>query len=303
MRCIGLLPNSSQAERFSLYLYNQDIENQVDQNSSGQWEIWVLDEDLVSQAKSLFESYSLNPEDASFTQGARSGQNKKTALEQSKIQDRSRMIDARTQITAQTQTMGWVTISLIVISIAVSVLTRLGNNEDFILPLQITEHQVVDHQYIRYDTSLPEIRHGQIWRLFTPMFLHFGLLHILFNMLWMRELGSIIESIQGSWYLFILTLSISVVSNLAQFFMSGPGFGGMSGVVFGLIGYMWMHTKFNPGGRIRLSPQTVQFSVIWFILCLTGLVGNIANTVHGVGAAMGIAWGYISAKHAAHRGQ
>ena len=302
MRCIGRLQDASQAEQFSLYLYSQDIENQLDQGSDGQWEIWVLDEDLVDQAKQCYETYAQDLNSDTISQGAQLGQKKKQALEEAKKVDQARVIDARTQLSSrQTVSLGWVTLSLIIISVGVGVLTNLGKKDEFVRPFQMTEPQIINNQYIQYDTSLPEIRHGQIWRLFTPMFIHYGILHILFNMLWMKDLGSMIESTKGSWTLLGLCFAISILSNVAQFYVSGPNFGGMSGVVYGLLGYIWMHTKFNPRGRMYLSPQTVQFMIIWFVICLTGKIGHVANTVHGVGALVGIVWGYMSAKHDAQR--
>jgi GlpG protein len=128
------------------------------------------------------------------------------------------------------------------------------------------------------------------------MFLHFGIIHILFNMLWLRDLGSIIEAHKGWWVLLLLAFVIAAVSNVAQFLMSGPLFGGMSGVVYGLLGYVWMQGKFNPASNLRLQSQTVRLMIIWFFVCLTGLIGPIANTAHAVGAVMGIAWGYMTAR-------
>ena len=300
MRCIGHLDNSAQAEQFGHYLYGQDIENRVEENSLGQWEIWVLDEDQIDQSKALFLAFSENPEDPTVAQGAQAGLQKQAQLKQEQTTHRARVIDARTMLQSRKITLGWVTISLIVISVGLALLTRMGKNEAFVLPFQITEH-VVNGNYIQYSPSFPEIRHGEVWRLFTPMFLHFGPLHLIFNMWWMKDLGSVIESHKGPWTLLGLAFTISILSNVAQFYMSGPRFGGMSGVVFGLLGYLWMQGKFNPRGPLHLNPQTVQFMMIWFVICLTGWVGPVANTVHGVGAFVGIAWGYLSAKRDAGR--
>ena len=69
--------------------------------------------------------------------------------------------------------------------------------------------------------------------------------------------------------------------------MSGPAFGGMSGVVYGLFGYLWIKTKFDPRSGFYLDPNLTMWFLIWFVLCMTGAVGPIANWAHGVGLAAG----------------
>jgi hypothetical protein len=71
---------------------------------------------------------------------------------------------------------------------------------------------------------------------------------------------------------------------------------GVDKVHQGMLGYVWMQGKFNPASNLRLQSQTVRLMIIWFFVCLTGLIGPIANTAHAVGAVMGIAWGYITAR-------
>ncbi len=129
---------------------------------------------------------------------------------------------------------------------------------------------------------------GQVWRIFTPMFLHFGVLHILFNMLMLRNLGTAIEFARGTRRFLQLVLICAATSNIAQLLMSGPGFGGMSGVVFGLIGYLWMKGKFQPHLGLGLMPNQVVYYVLWMLLCIGGAFGSIANTAHVVGMAVGM---------------
>src|SRR5207244_8552606 len=130
---------------------------------------------------------------------------------------------------------GPLTFVLIVISVAVFILSKFGHEHGRIMALFIT-----DFAGETVDRSLPEIRHGEIWRLVTPMFIHFSPLHILFNMLWLRDLGSMIEGRQSSLHLLLLVLVIAVCSNLAQCYLNykGPVFGGLSGVVYGLLVYI-----------------------------------------------------------------
>jgi GlpG protein len=133
------------------------------------------------------------------------------------------------------------------------------------------------------------------------MFVHFGLLHLLFNLLWLKDLGSLIEHSQGWRHLLLLVLVIAGLSNFAQYVVSGPTFGGMSGVVYGLLGFVWLRGKFDPRSGLHVDRQTVVMMVIWFFLCLVGLIPHVANTVHGVGFGVGLIWGYVSAQLARPR--
>lgn len=147
-----------------------------------------------------------------------------------------------------------------------------------------------------YDISLPEVRHGQVWRLFASIFLHFGIMHIVFNLMWLRDLGGFIQNRFGAGYLAVLVLLTAIVSNYAQLLWAGPGAGGLSGVNYGLFGYLWMRGKFDRAGLWRLNPQTVQLMMIWLVVCYTGALGPIANAAHTGGLIFGMAAGFIVAK-------
>jgi GlpG protein len=123
--------------------------------------------------------------------------------------------------------------------------------------------------------------------------LHFGIMHILFNMMWLFTLGSQIEEKKGRVKFLLIFIVIAVVSNLAQYIYAGPSFGGMSGVVFGLMGYIWMKMKFQPLEGISIDPQNINFMMIWLVVCMTGLVGPIANACHLIGLLTGVFLGYL----------
>ncbi len=185
---------------------------------------------------------------------------------------------------------GVLTYGLIVVSVVVCILSNFGNNPQPISGLFISTYLTEPGQV----PGLPEVRHGEVWRLLTPIFIHFGPMHILFNMLWLRDLGGMIEARQSPWHLGLLVLVFAVCSNLAQYYMSGPMFGGMSGVVYGLLGYIWIRGKRDPGSGLFLHPSTVWMMIIWFLLCFTRVFGPIANTAHAVGLGLGVAWGFLS---------
>ncbi|MDP6434322.1 MAG: rhomboid family intramembrane serine protease [Arenicellales bacterium] len=182
------------------------------------------------------------------------------------------------------KTLPPVTTALISVSALVALLSGLGANLDLLLGLFISS---------TLHGGLHEIQSGEIWRLFTPAFIHFGVLHFVFNMLWIWNLGTVIESLLGSSRLIILTLGIGIFSNLAQYYWSGPAFGGMSGILYGLLGYLWIQGRFNPGFGVILNRSIVIMMLVWFVLCWTGLLGPIANMAHTAGLATGIILGLI----------
>lgn len=136
------------------------------------------------------------------------------------------------------------------------------------------------------------------WRLLSPALLHFSLLHITFNLLWWWEFGSLIERYQSTARLLALTLVIALVSNAAQFLSYGPGFGGLSAVVYGLLGYLWLYPYADPGAPFRLHGGIVLFMIGWLALGYTGLFDalfgiRISNDGHLAGLLAGAALGVL----------
>ncbi len=171
----------------------------------------------------------------------------------------------------------------------IALASNLGENRAIIENFLISKYRV--HEI----WLLPEIRSGQYWRLITPIFIHFGILHIVFNSLWLWELGGAIERTSQAWKLGALVFVIGLVSNLGQYIYGGPYFGGMSGVVYGLLGYVWAQGKFNPAARLILNQYVMVMMLVWFALCWTGMLGPIANMAHTVGLLAGVLWGWLEA--------
>jgi len=177
------------------------------------------------------------------------------------------------------------TVGLIAVSVVVSVVSRLGASLYVLLPFFIA---------VPGSHGLDNILNGELWRLLTPIFIHFGILHLVFNMLWLWDLGGLLERRRGTLYLGAFVVVVGVASNLAQYLVGGsPYFGGMSGVVYGLLGYIWMQGKYNPRFGYALHQHIVVMMLVWYVLCWTGLLGPIANWAHTAGLAIGVAWGFL----------
>jgi len=181
-----------------------------------------------------------------------------------------------------------VTTALIAVSVGVSLLSKMGAATANVAALFIAAPNTHGFQ---------SVLAGEVWRLVTPIFLHFGPLHLLFNMLWTWDLGRALEWKKGSGFVLGFVLLVGAGSNLAQYLLTGsPRFGGMSGVVYGFLGYVWMQGRHNPAFGIALNKQTVSMMLGWFVVCWLGLLGPIANWAHTLGLAIGTAWGFLEAK-------
>ena len=143
--------------------------------------------------------------------------------------------------------------------------------------------------------SLPQ---GEYWRLITPIFLHFGLLHIVFNTLWLWDLGRRIELIQGSDRMIGIVLVMGLGSNIAQSIYEPAGvFGGMSGVIYGLLGYGWIWSLLCPEKSLHIPKPVLIFMLAWLVLCVLGFAtllgaGDVANAAHVGGLVMGMMLGF-----------
>ncbi|RPJ38453.1 MAG: rhomboid family intramembrane serine protease [Planctomycetaceae bacterium] len=295
MRLIGHFEDEALTRRFGSVLYSRGIESHTDPVKDGRWQVWIIDDANLEAATSLLAQFRQSPADPVFEEAAKVAEQMRERAEKAQAPKRASVVDARTLFYSPPVPVGILSIALIFISVMAAVLTKLGDSKQFVQPLSISQYQE-DGKYIYWDKSLPEVRHGQVWRLFTPMFLHFSILHLLFNMLWLRDLGSMIEARKGSWVLLLLVLILASTSNVAQYVYKDPAFGGMSGVVYGLLGYVWMQGRFNPASGLSLQPQTVTMMIVWFFVCLTGMAGPVANTVHAVGFGLGIGWGFLEAQ-------
>jgi GlpG protein len=295
MRLIGHLESESSARTFGDFLFVQGVENQLEFSKDEGWGIWIKEEEKIQSASKLLASFLENPNDPKYQQQATSAEALRAERAKSEEVWRNRLRNRRHLFRPLTgYGFGPLTFVFIVISILVFVLSQFGTNLEPIQGLFITPF-MVGGNYFPPNLSLPEIRHGEIWRLFTPMFVHFNVLHIAFNMLWLKDLGSMIEGRQSSLHLAILALAVAVGSNLAQFYVTHhPTFGGMSGVVYGLLGYVWIRGKLDPGSGLFLHRSTVVMMLIWLVACFTNLLGPVANYAHLAGLLMGMAWGWLS---------
>jgi GlpG protein len=290
MRSIGNLPNEQQARLFGDYLLAQGIQNEVEADTDSSWLVWVTDDDHLSKAGEFLQRFRSDPASAEFARKAAEAERVRAQEKKSQAAWRRRVRGRRSVFPgASVFSAGPLTFALVCACAIVAALSNVGKNTEAISGLFISYLMPAGGGWF------PEVRAGEIWRLFTPMLIHFGWAHILFNMLWLFRLGSMIESLQGQGRLALLTLAVAGISNVAQYVHAGPGFGGMSGVNYGLFGYIWMRGKYDPASGMCLTPQDKMLMLVWLVVCFTGAVGPVANVAHGAGLVIGVVWGRVSA--------
>jgi GlpG protein len=194
--------------------------------------------------------------------------------------------------------MGPITIALLVVSAVVTYYTEFGVGEHAD-PFHFAKITRVGRHAVDVD-GFAFLR--EPWRLITPIFIHGNLIHIFFNGWWIKDLGGIVETMYGSVRLLVFTALVAALSNAGEFFIGHtPLFGGLSGVLYGLFGFLWIRARFDPAYPIRLRGSVVIMLLGWFVICAVGLIPNVANWAHGVGLVLGMIWGYLESGHLTRR--
>jgi GlpG protein len=184
-----------------------------------------------------------------------------------------------------------VTYLLIALSILATAVTGLAKREDVLAWLSIgTADEMLSGRHFQH------VMNGEVWRLVTPIFVHYGVLHILFNMWWLADLGVAIEGRIGSLGFAVLVVLTGALSNVAQYVWVGsPLFGGMSGVLYALFGYIWVRGRLDASLGLTMPPNTATILLVWLGLGFTGALGNVANVAHLGGLVSGAALGALAA--------
>lgn len=329
MRQVGTIPDQGEAKKLADHLLTLGITTRLDPSPRG-YVVWVHREERVDEARRELDAFLANPGDPKYQAAVKTAEVTRREMARREREHARKTINLQGRLNVISWQRCPVTFSLIAISVVVGFLTSLGRKpsmEYFLLSppeSKITMAPVTmdvsdgrgDPEYttlmipqrIERSTRLEAIERGQVWRLFTPMFLHLGYLHIIFNMIWLYQLGGLIELRKGRWALLALVLVSSAVSNLGEYFwelhQGGPDalviFGGMSGVVYALFGYAWMKSDYDPDSDIKIPTNTIVWMIGWMVLCMVEVISNVANAAHLVGLIVGMAIGL--APHLLRRG-
>lgn len=136
----------------------------------------------------------------------------------------------------------------------------------------------------------------QAWRWFTHALMHFSVLHITFNLLWWWQFGGDVEQKLGLNKLLQIFLITSLLSGAGQFIVEGANFGGLSGVVYGLAGYLWIIGTKAPQLGLGIQRSVFGFMLVWLALGYVQPYMAIANTAHLMGLVSGLALGLFDVR-------
>ena len=326
MRQLTSLTNNEHARRLTAYLFTQGIDAQLEQDGD-QWLIWVREEDSLEPAREIYQQFLIEPNHERY-QGAvqtATTMQLEEAKRQQQEQSQRQHIEMRDQWRqGRLKRNNPLTRMLIILSIVVTLFSGGLNSGQadnaWLRQLMFADSELVTqeaNQILRESGGLTPADHQrlasvslrthpwELWRLVTPIFIHasvfggLGILHLVFNMLWLNDLGSAIEHRYGTPRFCAMIVVIAILSVLAQSLAPttwGPfrgtwAHGGMSGVVYGLVGFIWIRTRMDPTSRLTVRPELIVFMIAWLFLCvyLTQIgTMHIANLAHAAGLLSGM---------------
>jgi GlpG protein len=260
----------------------------------------VHNEDQVPRALDELKAYLQSPDDPRYVRSiilADAARRREAKLEREYRKNFREVTDLWSGMRIRRRP---VTMALIMISAAVFLLQHSSHAEWVVRTFLFTDwHFNPEHGW--FNDGLAPVFAGQVWRLVTPIFLHFGFPHILFNCWATLVEGTMIESGRGTLRMLVIVLVSAIVSNMGQHYYDmrqlEPGrlqyFGGLSGVGYAMFGYLWMKGQYEPEQGMILHPNTITMMLLWLVLCMTGLLGPIANAAHVVGLIVGVMFGLL----------
>ncbi|QYJ86089.1 rhomboid family intramembrane serine protease GlpG [Shewanella mesophila] len=272
---IGHLPNARAAQALIDYLKGQGVNCQLTPTEQGVV-ISVTQEADYSIAKMEYEQFLRNPNDEKYLQASWDNGSTNTKFDYG-----APGLQLFTQFVSGA---GPLTLTII----AICSIIFVGFNIGFANTL---------FEHLSFFGAVPDSGFEQFWRIFTPSLIHFSAMHIIFNLLWWWYLGGKIENRLGIKPLLILLLVAGTLPNIVQYYLAGPNFGGLSGVVYAVVGYTWIVGVKRPESGIGLPPAYIGFMLLWLVFGFTDMFGlSIANGAHIGGLLVGIIQGFIDAK-------
>jgi GlpG protein len=291
MRPAGTIRDQRHARRFADFLLTQGIGARLDLTRDG-WTVWVYEEDALPRVRAELDEFQREPGAVRFACSREAERIRAQAREAQQRREELLAQSAEPTEVVRVQAPTPLTWALLVFSVIVALATGLGSPDaPFVGDLTIATVHRTGPDALAWD-GLAEIAGGQVWRLITPIFVHFGALHLAVVAVGLLVLGRRVEAISGTAALAAMVLVFGVIGNVAQYMAAGPAFGGLSGVLCGLLAFVWVLARRAPESGYALREIEVVALALWIGACLLGLMGPVGNAAHAAGLAAGLVAGY-----------
>ena len=264
MIMITSFANPRIAQAFVDYMATQGITLTVQQHT--QTDIWLADENKESQVRNELKQFLANPGDPRYQAASWSSG-------QSHVGFSYKRYPFFATLAARA---GPLTLTIMAICTVLFVIMNMTGYQPLLYALgwPITPEQ-----------------HYQAWRYFSHSLLQFSVLQLVFNLLWWWYLGGALEKSLGTGKLLTLTLIASLLSGFMQTTFAGPLFGGLSGTVFALMGYVWLRGQRDPESGLQMQRGLLIFAVIWLVIEYfsqsTVLPAHLTGFLVGLAMALG----------------
>ena len=264
-----VLNNARVAQAFIDYMASRHITIQMSPEGEGRVALWLIDAQHQVETEAELNRFLSEPNHKRYQAASWD------VAETRKSQFHYHTPSFLSMIKAKA---GPVTLSIMLLCVVIFALQQLGFNQQI---FQMLHFPALDGQQ------------WQLWRWLSHAVLHFSVMHIAFNILWWWQLGGDIEKKLGGLKLLQIFAISSALSGAGQYWVEGANFGGLSGVVYALVGYLWVVSTKAPQLGLTIPRQIVGFMLIWLVLGYMQPFMAIANTAHLAGLIAGVGIGWI----------
>ncbi|GLO62279.1 rhomboid family intramembrane serine protease GlpG [Vibrio sp. MACH09] len=267
-----VIDNPRVAQAFIDYMASRHIDIDMMPEEGGKVALWLKEDQFQLEAESELKQFLQNPADRKYLAASWEMADSRTRKFSYHTPSMLNMIKAKA---------GPLTLLLMTVAIVLFIAQQIGLAQAIFSSLH----------FPAYDSQK-----WQLWRWVSHALLHFSVMHIAFNLLWWWQLGGDIEKRLGTLKLLQIFLVSAALSGAGQYWVEDANFGGLSGVVYALLGYTWLLGSRAPQKGLAVPKPIVVFMLVWLVLGYVQPYMAIANTAHLVGLLSGVVLGWLDSQ-------
>lgn len=277
MQTLVILGNIRAAKALSDYLHQHQIESHIQKEDDG-FHLMFDDSCDIETAKKLITEFAENPHDEKFWTAS---------WDRNQVEDlSSEHTQAEPIFRTVWQQTGILTRILAGVILAIFIAQLAGYSRYLFLHLGFPE-------------SLSQLNFSEIYRLVTPALMHGDATHLVLNLFWWVWLAGQLEKIKGASWLLNASLLTALVAHLCQYTMVSSSFIGLSGVVYGLLGYAWLAGRLGRLNQLKLPNGIIIMMLLWLVVGFAEVLNlRMANWAHLGGLIAGLLIALFEAKTA-----